>query len=179
MIGVVIAGLILLSQLRLHIIPSNLARASFVALWLPYLILLGIFIGIALIRTPVELDNSRSHEISTGKARVAELSAEVQSLKRKPYEEAFERMVREKVERASAPAKELLRFMLDHGEMDINFVTISTGNHFAVGNECYSLGFLDERELRPGNGLVATGTYYKLKDNFHPVLRSIFYPKSS
>jgi len=88
-------------------------------------------------------------------------------------------MVREKVERASAPAKELLRFMLDHGEMDINFVTISTGNHFAVGHECYCLGFFDKRELRPGNGLVATATYYKLKDNFHPVLRDVFYPKSS
>jgi len=132
------------------------------------------FVGsiiISLFHAPKLLDDDRQKEIDRR-------DETIESLGRKPYDEKFQRMVREKMRNASPSAQELLKFMLDHGEMDINFVTISTGNHHAAGHECYCLGFLDKREFRPGNGLVARETYYKLKDNFHDVLKDIFYPGS-
>jgi hypothetical protein len=138
-----------------------------------YLLLyMGEFLWHLLVSAPVAITDGQQKEISRLNSKMAEL-------KKHRYDEAFEQMVREKVQQASEPAQQLLRFMLDHGEMDINHVKIDNGNHFTVGNECYSLGFFDKREHRPGNGLVAVATYYRLKDNFHPVLRDIFYPRSS
>lgn len=138
-----------------------------------YLLLYGAeFLWRLLIQAPLVIEGERQNEIK-------QLNAQIESLSRKPYDEAFERMVREKVQKASQPAKELLKFMLDHGEMDISHVRIATGNQGTVGNECYSLGFLDKRELRPGNGTEVMATYYKLKEQFHPVLKEMFYPKSS
>ena len=111
--------------------------------------------------------------------KIDKLNAHIQKLSTHPYDLAFEAMVKAKVQSASDPAKELLKFLLNHGEMDINYISISTGNHTAVGAECYSLGFVDKREDRPGNGLVARAIYYRLKDNFREVLKDTFYPRSS
>jgi hypothetical protein len=138
-----------------------------------YLLLyVGEFLWHLLISAPVAIEAEHQKTISLLSTKVAELS-------RHPYDEAFEKMVREKVQKASEPARQLLRFLIDHGEMDINHVNIGGGTQGAVGHECYTLGFLDKRELRPGNGLVATVTYYKVKDNFMDVLKDIFYPRSS
>ena len=109
--------------------------------------------------------------------KISELSAAIQTLSTHPYDGAFEEMVRKKVQGASAPAQQLLRFLLDHGEMNIRHTEVANAD--ATGRECHTLGFLDIREVRPGNGSVAIATYYTLKDNFRAVLKDIFYPRSS
>ena len=116
-------------------------------------------------------------EVGQREANIVALNAQIQSLSKKPYEQAHENLTREKLSGLTESTREVLKYILHHPGVEERSIPVPDGAILARG--CYNRGLLDRSEDRPGNGLVPMAAYFTVKENFRPVLEDIFYPKSS
>jgi hypothetical protein len=121
-----------------------------------------------LCKAPVAFDKRRDDTIS-------DLIKEIETLRKRPYEQAHEDLARQKVAALGEAACAVLRHILHHPWIQARAIPQPDGPVLAIG--CYNQGLLDRREDRPGNGTVVMATYYAVKDTFRPVLEDIFYPR--
>ncbi len=128
------------------------------------------FLWCLLIKAPVALDDERGKQVSA-------LNEQIQALSKNPFDQAQERLVRQKVSEVTEPMREALLYILHHPDVEARQIPVPDGGIFA--REWHNRGLLDIHEHRPGNGLVVMATYYTVKPNVRSLLENIFYPRIS
>lgn len=142
------------------------------------------FVGsfvISLFRSPKLLDDDRLSDVKHREDSMDELQKRIEALEKDPFDDAFVARVKQLLSQATDEEIELLKFLLHHGEMELRLISFGTCGRDQIRDAAYTCserGFLDKRDIRPGNGLVVFATYFKIKDHFKPVLQRLLFPRS-
>lgn len=72
-IGVILAFAILMFQIHFHLIPQEMTRSAIESVALPYVVLAGFLIMMAIVNAPVQLDSQRISQVSTRDNQIADL----------------------------------------------------------------------------------------------------------
>jgi len=129
-----------------------------------------------------ELAAEHERKIDALKRANAQLSAENDKLKIKPYDEAHRKLVEQKIGSLVFTDQDLLRFLLQRGRTEQSLLQMHCQDH--PGAFSHSLSVLEREGLivrsdEPKAGRAGIDTYWAIAPTFQDVLRDLLFPAPS
>jgi len=184
MIGVLLAFAILLCQIHFGVIPKDLTARNFVSIALPYAVLLGVVVILAIVNAPVKLDATRENECSGLRKQVVKLTPP----KRTPEQEQKYSEVKTALDEIGPNAIPVLRHLEIHGSLKFDGLVPPLPNGISARDTKTILDICADHAIvtrvsssRPSGGVAPINEYtYSIPVGIVGVLLELLYaPRSA
>ena len=177
-----IFAVIIAAILTVHIGPiiDRIATISIIAVIGGYLLVVVIFLGYAIVRAPVNLDQNRTSEIAAKESRINSSQIKISELtgllsKKHPHDVHKEAEVTKALAAMNTQQIAALTKLLDAGEMPRGHLQAMGLDADKMLNRNDFPPLLTYRSFRPGNGTVEMDRFYSINPNMVESLRNVIY----